>query len=169
MKDTLAYYLLGLITPFLFFLLVYNPFYKVETQIEEIIIFQEVDREVFTEQNLIDYLIELRIPHPHIVFAQARLETGHFTSTIFLENNNLFGMKRAYSRPSTSIGMNRGHAKYESWQDSVIDFALYKAYVAQGKTEKEYFTLLETSYAEDPRYIHKVRQLIAISKNEFTF
>lgn len=164
----MKYYISGIITTFLF-LLVYNPFHKVETYIEERVKYVEVDREVFSEQELINYLIELKIPHPHIVFAQARLETGNFSSTIFIENNNLFGMKRAYSRPSTAVGMNRRHAKYNSWQDSVIDFALYKAYVAQGKSEKEYFSLLERSYAEDPRYIYKIKQLIASSEPQFVF
>jgi len=30
------------------------------------------------------------VKYPEIVFAQAQLETGNFTSAIFLENNNLF-------------------------------------------------------------------------------
>lgn len=164
----MKYYISGIITTFLF-LLVYNPFYKVETYIEERVEYVEVDREVFSEQELINYLIELKIPHPHIVLAQARLETGNFTSNIFQENNNLFGMKRAFFRPSTTIGVNRGHAKYRSWQDSVIDFALYKAHVAQGKTENEYYTLLGTSYAEDPEYVKKVRRLVALSETQFIF
>ncbi len=168
MNSNLKYFFSGILVVLILFS-IYNPFHKVEIEIQDRIVYVEVDREQFSEQNLIDYLLEVRIPHPHIVFAQARLETGHFTSTIFLENNNLFGMKRAYSRPSTAIGMNRGHAKYESWQDSVIDFALYKAYVAQGKTEKEYFDLLKRSYAEDPRYISKVKQIIAMSEENFIF
>lgn len=111
----------------------------------------------FSEQKLSEYVHELGIPYPHIVLAQAKLETGNFTSTIFEENNNLFGMKKAYFRPSTSTGVNRGHAKYKNWKDSVLDFALYKAYVARDLTEQEYYSLLQGSYAEDPLYTDKVK------------
>lgn len=123
----------------------------------------------FSEQRLWEYLQSLSISHPHIVFAQARLETGNFTSTIFKENNNLFGMKRAYFRPSTSIGLNRGHAKYKNWKDSVLDFALYKAYVAKDLTEKEYYALLSSSYAEDPLYTNKVKLIANQVLTEWTY
>lgn len=125
------------------------------------------DRQEFSEQALIVYLTELRIPHPHIVLAQARLETGNFTSTIFKESNNIFGMKRAYRRPSTAIGTHRNHAKYNHWKDSVLDFALYKAYVAQNKDEVQYMALLGNSYAEDPNYTRKVRRIVLETKNYF--
>lgn len=123
----------------------------------------------FTEQKLSQYIQDLGIPYPHIVLAQAKLETGHFTSKIFKENNNLFGMKKAYSRPSTSIAVNRGHAKYKNWKDSVLDFALYKAYVARDLTEEEYYALLGSSYAEDPLYTDKVKLIANQVLREWTY
>ncbi len=46
----------------------------------------------FSEPKLKEYILDLNIRFPHIVMAQAKVETGHFTSPIFRENNNLFGM-----------------------------------------------------------------------------
>ncbi len=159
----------GMLTALLLVLVVYlnlpQPTPQVEIQLLPYEV--EVERETFSEENLIKYLNELRIPHPHVVLAQAKLETGNFTSTIFLENNNLFGMKRSYYRPSTAVGMNRRHARYKHWKDSVLDFALYKAYVAQNKTLDEYLTLLQRSYAEDPNYVRKVNRIALENQHHF--
>lgn len=148
---------------------IFITFYKIEPEVQYVPYIVEVERQEFSEQALIDYLNLLRIPHSHIVLAQAKLETGNFTSSIFIENNNLFGMKRAYGRPSTAIGTNRQHAKYKHWKDSVVDFALYSAYVAQGKSIEEYLTLLETSYAEDPEYVKKVNRIALTTREHFYF
>jgi uncharacterized FlgJ-related protein len=60
-----------------------------------------------------------------MIFAQAAHETGNFTSDIFKENNNLFGMKLARVRKTTAIGENRGHAVYKSVEDCIADYWLY--------------------------------------------
>ena len=60
-----------------------------------------------------------------MIFAQAAHETGNFTSDIFKENNNLFGMKLARVRKTTAIGENRGHAVYASIEDCIKDYWLY--------------------------------------------
>ena len=59
------------------------------------------------------------------IFSQAAFETGNFTSDIFRENNNLFGMKLPVIRQTTAIGVNRGHAIFKDITDSIKDFALY--------------------------------------------
>lgn len=60
-----------------------------------------------------------------LITAQAGFETGNFTSVIFKENNNLFGMKLPKVRKTTAIGENRGHAVYRTIEDSVKDYWLY--------------------------------------------
>lgn len=57
--------------------------------------------------------------------AVAYHETGGFTSPIFRENNNFFGMKRPTIRQTTAIGENRGHAVFASLEKSVEDILLY--------------------------------------------
>lgn len=59
------------------------------------------------------------------ITAQAAHETGNFTSKIFKENNNLFGMKLALIRKTTATGEKYGHATYNSIEDSVKDFKIY--------------------------------------------
>jgi hypothetical protein len=114
----------------------------------------------FSEVKLKEYIIELNIKFPHIVFAQAKLESGYFKSTIFRENNNLFGMKIATRRPTTNKGENRGHAAFDNWKESVVDYAFYQArYLGDIKTEGEYIQYLKANYAEDPGYVNKVIKL----------
>jgi hypothetical protein len=126
-------------------------------EINNIIIKDEV---VFSEDNLKNLLLELNVRFPHIVLAQARLESGNFKSHMFLENNNIFGMKEAKRRPTTNKGTQNGHAYYENWKDCVIDYAFYQAaYLNSLKTEDQYYQYLSASYAEDPKYISKVRSI----------
>ena len=60
-----------------------------------------------------------------LITAQAGFETGNFTSVIFKENNNLFGMKLPKVRKTTAIGENRGHAVYKTIEDCIKDYWLY--------------------------------------------
>ena len=114
----------------------------------------------FNEEKLKEYIIGLNIKFPHIVFAQAKLESGYFKSNIFKENNNLFGMKIATKRPTTNKGENRGHAAFDSWKESVVDYAFYQArYLGDIRTEGEYIQYLKANYAEDPGYVEKVIKL----------
>jgi len=59
------------------------------------------------------------------LLALARHETGNFTSAIFRENNNPWGMKVAVVRTTTNIGENRGHARYRNLEDAVVDMIHY--------------------------------------------
>ena len=62
------------------------------------------------------------------VAAQATLESGNFSSDIFNENKNFFGMKKAKCRPTTAIGTNRNHAMYKINYDCMIDYYLWLVY-----------------------------------------
>ena len=132
------------------------------TQETKEIIIKEANKEnEFTPEKFKAYVLELNIRFPHIVYAQARLETGNFSSSIFKENNNLFGMKVATKRPTTNKGEENGHAYYENWKESVVDYAFYQAqYLSDIKTESEYFEYLKGSYAENPTYVEKLKVLI---------
>jgi len=115
----------------------------------------------FSEDRLIEQITRLNFKHPYIVLAQAKLESGNFTSPIFKENNNLFGMKKAVVRLNVARSSSKGHAFYDTWQDSVIDYALYTAtYLNSLKTEEQYYDYLAQNYAEDTMYVHKVRQIV---------
>lgn len=86
-----------------------------------------------------------RVPHPHIVLAQARLETGNFKSRRCREHHNLFGMK----------SRNR-YVRYKNWRDSVRD---YKERISSRYNGGDYYAfLLRIKYAEDKAYIKKLKQ-----------
>ena len=85
------------------------------------------------------------IPHPDIVLAQARLETGNFTSYNCKVRHNLFGIKH-----------QNKYASYRRWQDSVKD---YKERISSRYTGGDYYIFLKRiHYAKDPKYINKLKQ-----------
>ena len=132
---------------------------KYLSQEEKIIIIKEYNE--FSEEKLIKKIKELNFRFPHIVLAQAKLESGYFKSTIFLENNNMFGMREAKLRANLAKGTNRSHAYYDSWQDSLLDYALYySTYLYKIKTENDYFEYLRQNYAEDKSYVKRLKQII---------
>lgn len=125
------------------------------------IILSELKTVPFSKENLKEKLRELNLKFPEIVYAQAVLETGDFKSFVFKENNNLFGMKLAKSRPTTAIGFENNHAEYFSWEMSVVDYALYQAaFLRKIRTEEEYLEFLSNNYAKDGNYISKIRKII---------
>ena len=114
---------------------------------------------LFSKENMMRLMYSLKIAHPDIVMAQAIIESGNFKSNIFKENNNLFGMKMPEYRKTTAIGINRGHAVYRNWRESVIDYALWQGKRARYSTTNQYLRRLR-SYATDPNYIKKIKQRI---------
>lgn len=59
------------------------------------------------------------------ITAQAAHETGGFTSKIYQENNNCFGMKLAMIRKTTATGEKYGHATYDNLEQCVKDYKIY--------------------------------------------
>jgi len=153
------------ITALTTFLLTYNFNHenaiKYITEETKAIIIKENDKKnEFSEAKLKEYILELNIKFPHIVIAQSQVETGNYTSKIFKENNNLFGMKEAKQRPTTNKGTENNHAYYDNWKSSVIDYALYQSkYLSKLKTEDEYLQYLSQNYAEDPNYVNKIKSI----------
>ena len=85
------------------------------------------------------------IPHPAVVLAQARLETGNFKSRRCRQDHNLFGIKHG-----------KRYARYATWRDSVKD---YKARISSRYTGGDYYAFLKRiKYASDPKYTAKLRR-----------
>jgi uncharacterized FlgJ-related protein len=115
----------------------------------------------FTKENLVQVIKKIKINYPYIVLGQTIVETGHFKSKIFIENNNLFGMKKSSGRITMSDSTHNGHAYYDNWEDSVYDYALYQStYLRKIKSEEEYFNYLSRSYAESDEYVKLLKQVI---------
>ena len=115
----------------------------------------------FSTANMLRLMNQIGIAYPDVVFAQARLETGNFTSKVFRENKNLFGMKLPRVRSTTAIGEQNNHASYIRWQHSVADYKLWQDEVIKKyRTKRAYLRYLSKHYAEDKRYIHKLKQML---------
>lgn len=129
------------------------------TDTESVILVQ--DHNDFSEEKLIEKLKELNFKFPHIVLAQAKLETGTYSSKIFKENHNLFGMKEARVRLNLAQGTQYGHAYYNDWEDSVLDYALwYASYASKCKNEKQLYKLLDRQYAEADQYVSSLKHIV---------
>ena len=115
----------------------------------------------FTEEKFINKIKQLNLKYPHIAYAQAMLESGNFTSKIFRENNNMFGMKQARTRINLAKLTQYNHAYFETWEDCLLDFAFHRAtYFHKLKTEQDYYNYLGKYYAEDPSYIGKLKSMV---------
>lgn len=111
----------------------------------------------FSESSLVQYLILKDAPDYLIIYSQFILETGWFTSKLFLEGNNLAGMKMPARRKTTAKGVIYGHARYDHWTDSVDDFLLWLDFhsLSEGYAEE----LKSKGYAENPEYYTKIMNI----------
>lgn len=115
----------------------------------------------FMSQSAKDGLFEALeyydIHHPDIVYAQAILETGHFTSVGYLKHNNLFGLYDSKAK--------RYH-RFNHWTDGVI---AYKEWIQKRyKPPEDYYMFLQRiGYAEDKNYINKLKR-IKYDKRRYT-
>jgi len=119
----------------------------------------------FDESQLISEVKRLKLKHKSIIIAQARYESRHYSSNIWKENHNLFGMKLSVTRPSTAIKKNRGHAVYINWKQSVLDYALWQASFARHMSKKKYLKYLKDNYAESTYPV--IEQMIKDVEEEY--
>jgi hypothetical protein len=132
---------------------------------KELIVVDLNMRDEFSEEKLIQMLKDLNVKYPYIVLAQSRIETGRYSSKIFRENHNLFGMKQANRRVNTAKGTQYNHAFYETWRESVYDYAFYQSrYMNKANNEEEYFYILGQSYAEAPNYVQALKSEVVKHK-----
>ena len=101
------------------------------------------------EEGLKEALEYYEIQFPEIVYAQALLETGHFSSSVCKNYNNLFGLYNSKIKD---------YYNFEHWSNSVRAYRDFIQYKYKGDTD--YYTfLINLPYATDPNYIRKIKQL----------
>lgn len=117
---------------------------------EEIIEEEPVFFSQSPEEGLADALNYYEVEYPEIVYAQAVLETGHFTSDLCVTHNNLFGLYNS---------RRRRYFRFNHWTESV---EAYKSMIQYRYTPPgDYYKFLQRiNYAEDPHYIKKLRKLV---------
>jgi len=122
---------------------------------------KETRVDTFSYENLTNMLVDLNVRFPHVVMAQAMIESGHFQSNIFRSNHNLFGMKQARARCTTAKGTELNHAYYSNWKESVYDYAFFQSrYLNDLRTEQQYLDYLDRNYAEAPNYDKAILKVI---------
>jgi hypothetical protein len=122
----------------------------------------------FSEDLLIKSLYYEGIRYQDIVLLQAQLETGTYTSDIFLNGHNCFGMKYPEYRPTVATGIYKGHAQYTYWFDSVIDYGIWQewymslGYRIEGNNDDAFYLVFLNciQYARDPRYVSKLAEML---------
>lgn len=98
------------------------------------------------EDNLRAELESRNIPHADIVLAQAKLETGNFTSDLVNTHQNIFGLRKGKS-----------YRKFSHWTECVV---AYSSLISSRYKGGSYYAFLERiGYAEDPDYIRKLKAI----------
>lgn len=114
----------------------------------------------FSKEKLFAEIDKYSFKYPDIIKAQAILESGHFKAPVFIQNNNMFGMREAMVRITTANGTNLNHAYYDNWKYCVTDRALYDARYMSKLTREEYFSYLDQLYAEGDNYSNTLKKII---------
>lgn len=122
----------------------------------------------FPVDSLILYMKEVGIKHIDIVLRQAKLETYYFSSPIFRNNHNLFGMRPAKNRETTAVGESETYAVYTDWRSSVKDYYLWQIRTPKmlDRYKNNYYDLLKIRhYSTKDRY-YRVLKKVPLTKPE---
>lgn len=125
-------------------------------------IFEEgIYKRSLTPLLFVEALYYAEVISPEIVYKQAQIETGQFTSNLLWRGNNVFGMKMARRRETTATSIVYGHAGYSHWYDSVKDYVLWQRWHKErGYSLDNYLLFLqEVGYATDINYINKLKSI----------
>lgn len=113
--------------------------------------------EPVNDSILYQFLMDNGAWYPDILLKQAKLESGNYTSNVYNNTCNLYGMKKVGKRQTTQRGVYNGYGVYDNWCLSVLDRMLWDVFVFNNikPTEEEYLKALNV-YAEDENYIKKL-------------
>lgn len=95
----------------------------------------------------------LEIKFPEVVYAQARLESGNFTSAHYNNRNNCLGIYDS---------KRKRYMSFNHWTDCLLAYRDKVQYRYKRNSDREDYLrwLVETGYAQDPNYISKIRKIL---------
>ncbi len=101
-----------------------------------------------------------------LLYSQAWHETGNFSSQVYNENKNIFGMRHPSKRKTLSQGSQHGHARYKSVKDSIVDYFYRQENFRIPNSNDEQYMLdtVRSNYAEDKNYLTKWKAIYAKMK-----
>lgn len=113
-----------------------------------------IDTSFLQEKELNDSILYLalvyyEIKEPKIVLAQAKLESGNFTSKLYKQNKNFLGLYNSKEKK---------YFKFEHWSECILAYKNKIEYKHQ-HGEDYYCFLDRIGYASDPNYINKVKEI----------
>ncbi len=146
---------------------------EMKFQAERAFFYFQIKDQPFSEDLLKKCIYYERIKYQDMVLLQSQLETGYYTSDIFLNGHNCFGMRFPNRRPTVATGIYKEHAQYAHWYDSVIDYALWqnyylsRGYKIEGSYDDAFYLVFLNCvhYAADPSYVSK---LVEMSQRDLT-
>lgn len=100
------------------------------------------------QSNVLFWLDYFQIKEKEIVFKQSILETGYFTSSVCIMNNNLFGLMKSKTE----------YYKFSHWIESIVAYK-HKIQCRQKEKEDYYQFLKRIKYSSDKQYINKLKQI----------
>jgi uncharacterized FlgJ-related protein len=112
-----------------------------------------VDTLALNKDNFYKVCELYEIKFPEIVYAQARLESGHFTSSVFKKTNNMLGLYDS---------KNKCYYSFKHWTHCLKGYHDYVQVKYEGGNHpKDYYQWLsDLPYATDTLYINKLQYLV---------
>ena len=130
------------------------------------------------KENLKIEIGKQKILCPDEVYAQIILESSHLKSFLSKEANNLLGMRYPFQRETKAIGLylvdekkivigdskslkkyakNNNYAVYNNWTDCIEDYKIWQEKYFD--VSNKYLLFLGKVYAEDEKYISKIKSI----------
>lgn len=116
--------------------------------------------EPVNDSILYQFLLDNNAWYPDILLKQAKLESGNYTSNVYNNTCNLYGMKKVGKRQTTQLkNTYNGYGCYSNWCESVLDRMLWDVFRFNNvKPSKEEYLKALGQYAEDSDYTLKLKQ-----------
>lgn len=111
-----------------------------------------------TKERFTEVCDSLGIHHPNVVYAQARLESGNFSSTTYKVKKNCLGIYDS---------KNKCYKKFNNWiecLESYRDEVQYKCKNTGGTDDNYLDWIISMGYATDTLYRPKVKQILREKK-----
>jgi uncharacterized FlgJ-related protein len=122
----------------------------------------------FSEENLIKVINDSEIKYKDIFLAQVMKETANYTSDLFINANNLCGMRLPVFRETLAIGTYKGYAQYETWILSIEDYVIWQTpVVRKHKTRASFLAYIGRTYAKDSSYLTSIKEILHKKKQYF--
>ena len=104
---------------------------------------------------LYQFLLDNNAWYPDILLRQAKIESGNYTSDVFKNSCNLYGMKKVGKRQTTQLKSTyNGYGCYTNWCESVLDRMLWDIFMfGNNKPTKEEYLKAMGIYAEAEDYV----------------